>query len=374
MTCTPARAPATDGFDRHGYGHQMRKTDTSSTDGAVGDPAVSWAPRRRPTIGEVAAAANVSPSTVSRVMNGAATVAADLADRVRHAAHALGYEPNAIAQSLVRGRTGLAGIVVPDLANPLFQSILRGLSGEAGLSDYRILIADSHEVREEEPILMSEMRRRCDALVLCAPRMGDDQLRELVSSPHPVVLINRRLDGLDVPTVSVDYGAGTRAVARHLVDLGHRRIAFLGGPPTSASNAERLSVLGEMARGGLDLVEVPAGAMFADGFAAADQALAHDVTAIVGYNDLVAYGALARLHERGVAVPGEVSVTGFDDIPFARYASPPLTTVAVPQEQLGVEAWRRLRAVLTEEQVPDDARFVPELVVRASTGTARSDA
>lgn len=325
-------------------------------------------PAGRATIAMVAARAGVSRATVSRVMNGQTSVGPELAARVRSAARALGYEPSAVAQSLARGRTGLVGFVVPDLANPMFQAVLRGVSDGAGTSAHRVLVADSHEIRDEEPILAREVRRRCDALVMCSPRMPDELLAELLPSLQPFVLVNRRVEGLAAPTVSIDHASGMRAIAQHLTTLGHQRVAYLAGPPTSAANLERLEALRGAAEARFSLAEIEAGAMFSDGFDTADRALALGVTAIICYNDLVAYGALARLHELGMPVPGSVSVTGFDDIPFARYATPSLTTVTVPQDDLGREAWERTAALLAGQQPPADLLFTPRLVVRASSG------
>ena len=333
-----------------------------------GSPPAHLPPRA--TIGEVADAAGVSRATVSRVMNGHSSVDPALAARVKEAAAALGYEPNGTAQSLARGRTNLVGIVVPDLENPVFQAILRGLSTAAGERDHRVLIADSHERSDEEPILAREVRRRCDALVMCAPRMSDEALIGVTPGLYPVTLVNRRVKHLDVPTVSIDHASGLRAIVHHLTTLGHRNVAYLGGPAMSAANRERLDALQATAEGRFELLEVVAGSRFADGFDAIDRILAGGITAVIGYNDLVAYGALARLHDLGIAVPGDVSITGFDDIPFARHANPSLTTVAIPQEELGREAWNRVWAALAGEPPLADSRFTPQLIVRSSTGPA----
>ncbi|MCI4066243.1 LacI family transcriptional regulator [Micromonospora sp. R77] len=314
--------------------------------------------------------AGVSRATVSRVMNGLPTVDPELAERVRVAAAALGYEPDGTAQSLALGRTGVVGIIVPDLGNPVFQAVLRGLSSAAGERDYRVLIADSHEQAEEEPILAREIRRRSDGLVLCAPRMPDEVLRQVAAARTPVVLLNRRLDGLDVPTVSVDHAHGMRAIAAHLAGLGHRQVAYLSGPANSAANRVRLETLRAAGTGRFDLHRVAGGAHFEDGHAAVEHLLATGATAVVGYNDLVAYGALARMAELGISVPEEVSVTGFDDIPFARYANPPLTTVAIPLDELGRQAWNRLWSHLAGEEPSPDVQFTPEVVIRHSTGPA----
>ncbi|GAA3738756.1 LacI family transcriptional regulator [Spinactinospora alkalitolerans] len=346
--------------------------------GEVGEAAVGAADDRAPqrgrgqtvTIRDVAKAAGVSPATVSRVMNNQESVAPELARRVQQAAVSLGYRPSAIAQGLARGRTGLVAITVPDLGNPMFQSVLRGVSRAAGRDGYRLLVTDSHELPLEEPLLAQESRLRADGLVLCSPRSHDRELVELAPTIEPFVLVNRHVDGLEAPTVSVDYSSGVRAVCAHLAWLGHTRVAFLSGPRASVSNRQRMEALEESARGRFELHIVECGSMLEEGYEAADRALATGATAVIGYNDLVALGALGKMTEIGVAVPDQVSVVGFDDIPFSRYISPRLTTVSVPQEELGREAWQRLAAMLRKEDPPADVCFTPRLEVRDSTGPA----
>jgi LacI family transcriptional regulator len=319
------------------------------------------------TIGDVAAMAQVSTATVSRVMNGRSTVDPGIAARVLAAAESLRYAPSAVARGLALGRTSTVGLVVPDLANPSFQSALRGLSRAAGVHGYRVLVADSAEDVGEEPILATEARRRCDALVLCAPRMPSDALLDLVPRLAPVVLLNRDVRGIDAPLLAVDYASGIRDLVHHLVQFGHRRLAYLAGPKDSASNAERLRGLHGL-DGDVDLVEIPCGARFSDGHEAADPVLAAGVTGVLAFNDLVAFGLLGALHERNVDVPGDLSVVGFDDIQFARYTTPALTTVSAPQEELGEQAWRRLRSLLDGERPEHNVFYRPRLERRASSG------
>lgn len=323
------------------------------------------------TIRDVARVAQVSPATVSRVMNRRNSVDPELARRVQQAAASLGYHPSAIAQGLARGRTGLIAIMVPDLGNPMFQSVLRGISRAAVVEEYRVLVTDSHEMPLEEPLLARETRLRVDGLVLCAPRAHDHELSELAPKLEPFVLVNRRIAGLTTSTVSVDYAAGVRAVVAHLTALGHSRVAYLSGPMASVSNQERLTTLHEAAQGRFELDVLECGSMHEDGYEAADRALATGASAIIAYNDLVAIGALGKFQQTGVSVPGTVSVVGFDDIPFARYSLPMLTTVAVPQEELGREAWQRLSAMLRHEEPPADVCFTPRLEVRGTTGPVR---
>jgi LacI family transcriptional regulator len=323
----------------------------------------------RVTISDVAREARVSRATVSRVMNGLSTVDPALASKVMEVARALRYEPSRLARSLALGRTQTVALVVPDLANPMFQGALRGLSRAAGADGYRVLVADSAENVEEEAILVQEARRRCDAVVLYAPRMPEEQLVALLPELAPVVLLNRTVPMGPVPVVSVDYASGIIDLLAHLHSLGHRRLAYLAGPTSSAANRERLD--GLHWRGGahreVEIQEIPCGAMFDDGHAAVQDVLDADVTAVMAFNDVVALGFLGGCHDRGIDVPAQLSVTGFDDIPFARYTYPPLTTASVPREELGEHAWRRLRALMQDEAPEYDVLFRPRLVVRSST-------
>lgn len=326
----------------------------------------------RVTIAHVAAEAGVSRATVSRVMNGLATVDPAIGERVRAAAEKLSYSPNTVARSLAIGRTQTVAIVVPDLANPMFQEILRGLSRAAAKDGYRVLVADSVENPAEELILAREARRRCDGLVLVSPRMDPAQLDALLPELAPAVLMNRSSGVPGVPVLAVDYASGIRSIVAHLTQLGHRRIAYLAGPSASRGDQARREGLEHPlpSAAGTEIVAVPCGAMFEDGYAARDAVLATGATAAVCFNDLVAMGLLGALHEAGVAVPGQLSVTGFDDIQFARYTVPALTTASVPQNQLGEQAWARLSALLDGREPEQDVHVTPHLEPRASTGPA----
>ncbi|MFC7621338.1 LacI family DNA-binding transcriptional regulator [Microlunatus sp. GCM10028923] len=328
--------------------------------------------KTRVTIADVATKAGVSRATVSRVMNGLSTVDREIAERVLKAAEELSYTPSAAARSLALGRSHTIGYIVPDLTNPAFHGAMRGLSLAAAKEGYRVLVADTAERVEEEPILAVESRRRCDALVLCAPRMPEEELRRLLPELAPVVLLNREPTDDSSPLLGIDWASGIRDLVRHLTGLGHRRIAYLAGPPISASNAARLRGF-ESFGSTIELVSIPCGAMFADGHAAAGQVLDSGATAVIAFNDVVALGLLGALHELGVEVPDRLSVAGFDDIPFAQFTSPALTTASVPQMELGELAWESLWAMLNGRKPERSAMFRPRLVARSSTGRARVD-
>lgn len=325
---------------------------------------------RPATIAEVAKKAGVSPATVSRVTNHRFTGDPAVAERVREVARQLGYSPNYLARSLALGRTKAVAFLVPDLANPAFQDVLSGLSRAASANGHRVLIADTAESSDDEPAAALETRGRCDALVLCAPRMPDATLSALLNDLRPVVLINRTCPGANVPSLSIDYGSGVLNLAEHLYALGHRRFGYVSGSDGSVSNVKRQRVLRQFAleRDDVHVDYLPGGATIETGRNAAAGVLSSKATAVIAFNDLVAVGLIHELQDRGVQVPQEISVTGFDDIPFARYNAPALTTMAVPYRRLGAESWRRLDAVMRGEEPDYDITYQPRLEVRTSTG------
>lgn len=325
----------------------------------------------RVTITEVARTAGVSLSTVSRVMNGNPTVDPALAERVRGVAAELGYTANPLARSLVLGRTQTVAVVIPDLANPTFQAILRGLSRAADADGYHVLIADSAEQVDTERALATTTRRRTDGVILCAPRMPASDLAAELPGLAPVVVVNRPPQD-SAPTVAADYRSAMADLVAHLYGLGHRRIAFLSGVAGSASGAARRAALdqAQTAHRDLEVVEIPSGVDFDSGADAAGKVLAARVTAVLAFNDLVAMGLLSAVTSRGVRVPDDLSIAGFDDIPFARYTSPPLTTAAVPAAELGRQAWAAMAALLAGDTAAGSVVLTPEVVVRGSTGPA----
>jgi LacI family transcriptional regulator len=324
---------------------------------------------RASTIAEVARRASVSPATVSRVMNGRFVGDPEVAERVRRVAAELNYSPSPLARSLALGETRTIAFVVPDIGNPTFQAMLSGLSKSAAADGYRVLVADSAEDPEEEAVLAVETRRACDGLVLCAPRMSDERLRSLLPILRPVLLINRTGPRFDAPSLSVDYGLGIQHLAEHLHGLGHRHFVYLEGPAPSTSNQSRVDGLRAFAAraGDVQVDQIQAGSASADGYQRGAAVLATGATAALAYNDLVAVGLMSALVELGATVPRDISVAGFDDIPLVRYVTPRLTTVSVPYEPLGTEAWKRLHALVKGETPSHDVVFQPRLQPRDST-------
>ena len=333
-------------------------------------PGAPAQPSRAVTISDVARAAEVSRATVSRVVNGLSTVDPAIADRVRRAITELDYSPSGTARSLSLGVTNTVAMVVPDLGNPMFQQILKGFHRAAGADGYRVLVSDSQENVDEEAPLARDARRRCDAVVLCAPRMSGEALVDLMRIVRPTVVINRSSQGGVAPAVTVDYAHGIRSLAGHLLSLGHRRIAYLVGPPHSASNVLRMETLTAIAdaAGDVSITWIPCGSTMNDGYGTWPAVRESGATAVIGFNDLVALGLLGRLSEEKVAVPEEISVVGFDDIEFSRFSSPPLTTMAFDQVRVGEVAWHELRDAIADRSTHSDTKFRPELVIRSSTG------
>jgi len=326
---------------------------------------------RRVTITDVGEAAGVSASTVSRVLNGTAKVDPSLAERVHDAVRALGYQPNAAAQGLARGEWGTVGVLVPDLANPYFPDVLKAVSAVVRAHGRRVMVMESDENPEIERSLVEDLMRSCDGMLLCSPRMPRADLIELIAREHPMVLVNRIVPGAAVPSITVDHFGGMTLVCGHLAQLGHRRIAYLNGPEASWANSERLRALTAASAFGLDVTVVPCGATAASGYEAASQVPLADVTAIATYNDLVAFGALARLHETGVVVPEAMSVVGFDDISLDHVTHSQLTTVSVARDEVGRRAAEMLELLMTVGHDSEPQEVAMILQVRDTSGAPR---
>ncbi|MGP9539250.1 DUF6807 family protein [Brachybacterium sp. AOP43-C2-M15] len=333
-----------------------------------------------PTITQVAEAAGVSRATVSRVLNGRTSVDPSIGARVKEVADKLHYRPNLTARYLSTGRTLTIALVIPDLGNPMFQTILRSLSRAAEADGYSVLVAEAPSP-EREAAVARDARRRCDAVVLVSPRMDDLTLDDLVEQISPVVLVNRRSAHPRISSVGIDYAAGMSQLVTHLEGLGHRDLLYVAGPPRSAANRERLRALNALADADptMMLRSIHGGSSMADGYRVAEQVLDSGATAALAFNDLSAFGLLARLNEFGVDVPGDLSVTGFDGITLTRFAVPSLTTVAQEELDAGAVAWRLLRRGIEgtgaegsgDSSDADSSRHVllePQILLGDSTG------
>jgi LacI family transcriptional regulator/LacI family repressor for deo operon, udp, cdd, tsx, nupC, and nupG len=320
------------------------------------------------SIREVAARAGVSPATVSRVFTQPDAVAAETRRRVLEVAGELNYSPNPVARSLARGRTGNLGIIVPDMANAYSAVIAKAVQREARRDGCALFVAGSDELPQDEEQWARAMAPQVDGLLLVSPLMPDAALREL-SAQGPLVLVNRLLDG--VPSVLTDTTEATEHAVEHLHALGHRRVIYLAGPEGYSNGMRQRGYRAACARLDLEPAEIgPFQANFAAGVRAADQVLAAGATGVVAYNDEVAVGVINRLADRGVRVPGEVSVVGFDDTSLAGMVTPRLTTVRLPMTAAGETAARLLLDLLRDRATaPSDPISLPgQLIIRDSTG------
>ena len=300
--------------------------------------------RAAATIHDVAAHAGVSVATVSRVLNGKEVVREETLRQVQAAAKALHYVPNVAARSLSIQRSQTIGILLPDVHGEFFSEVIRGIDVAARHAGYHILVSGSHSDAGEMLDVLAAMHGRVDGLVVMAPDVAHATLHQSLPSDLPLVLLNSTDGGRDAITID-NYG-GARAMMRHLAELGHSHIAFIKGPAQNADARERLRGfrhamrdLGVTATRRLEL----AGDFTEESGHAAARKLLKAVpprpTALFAANDSMAFGALAALAEAGVAVPAEMSVAGFDDIPVARYVAPPLTTIRVDIADLGRRAF-----------------------------------
>jgi len=352
--------------------------------GPAGAPVAARAARRATqtpvaTIRDVARAAGVSVATVSRVLNGSAPVREDTDRHVRTAAQKLNYWPNGAARSLITNRTHTVGVLLPDLHGEFFSEVIRGLDLASRRAGLHLLVSSSHAAIDELVAALRTMRGRIDGLVVMAPESAAPRLVRECALGAPTVFINpgRAVRGCD--SVSFDNYDGAYTVVRHLIGLGHRRIAVVGGPGSNTDARQRLE--GYRAALGEARLEIPAGyelegdfrepSGYAAGRALLD--LAPRPTAAFVANDQMAVGVLGALGDAGVAVPGDVAVAGFDDIEVAQYLNPPLTTVHVDAFRLGERAFERLMLRLDPKtEISDAHEILPTmLVVRASCG-ARS--
>jgi LacI family transcriptional regulator len=339
-------------------------------------------PDRPATLRDVAAAARVHPATASRALNPETRllVSDDTAKRVAAAAARLGYRPNPVARSLRTRRSHTVGVLIPDLNNPLFPPIVRGLEDKLADAGYVALIGNTDADGTREQLLFEQMRaRHVDGFVLATATLHDQMLAEAAQADVPVVLMNRLSQDYSFPSVSVDNEQGARMAVTHLARLGHARVAHIAGPQEASTGVSRLRGFRDgMEQHGLavddDLIAYARKYTVEEGNRCCRELLAGygSFTAITAANDMLAVGCYAALEEAGVVCPDEVSLIGFNDMPFIDRLRPPLTTIRFPHYQLGTEAAQLLLERIVGGQTPVKILYLaPELVVRGSTAAPR---
>jgi DNA-binding LacI/PurR family transcriptional regulator len=347
------------------------------------------------TIRDVARESGYSASTVSIVLNNAPLsryIPEDTKGRIQTAARRLGYRPNPLARSLRSQRSNIVGVMVFDITDPFCTPILRGLENALYQASYLSLLADAHnEPHRFERYLEMLLDRRVEGLIVIANWLVTDikLLADLTGKHVPTVIAGRAFEIENVSTVSVDNENGAALALEHLYNLGHRQIAFLRGPKTLASSAQRWKGIRTFAHSvGLRLdpkriAELPESQDPNSSFEAAGHlttellARGNSFSALIAYDDMTALGALRALKKKGLRVPEDCSVIGFDDVAQASLSLPSLTTVRQPMEAMGSMSvgmiLDAIKAVNQKQEVPVMRKKIPaELVVRESTGNVSS--
>ena len=328
---------------------------------------------RNTTIKDIAREADVSIASVSRVLNNVGRVSDATRARILSIAERLRYVPHEGARSLIRKRTATVGMVLPDLHGEFFSELLRGADSAARALGMHLLVSTSHGDPDEAAAAIRSMRGRVDGLLLMSPHVDASFAARHLSGDLPVVLLNAP-PGAAPHLVSIDDYAGAAVMVRHLAAAGRTRIAHIAGPLGNSDAAERLrgyrDALGHNADPALIFqgdFSVEAGRQAALAFAA----LSPRPDAIFAANDMMAAGCMEALTELGIAIPGEIAIGGFDDVPLAHFLSPPLTTMRIDVARFGRSAVDHLVAVISgATDVSAAEKIIPVLVIRQSCGHA----
>jgi DNA-binding LacI/PurR family transcriptional regulator len=332
------------------------------------------APSRTPraTIDDVARAAGVAPSTVSRAFSRPGRVSFETSERIHRIAAELGYRTSSLARALPTGPTSMIALAISDITNPFYNEIIRGAQVAASEAGYTILLADTQESGANERKALERAAATVEGIVLASTRMSDSAIR-MTAKQRPVIVLNRAVS--DVPCVITDNPRGTRRAVEHLAELGHRRITYLAGPEASWADGTRWRSVRESAMElELHVRRVgPVPPTVAGGTRAAAEFADNPTSAVIAYNDLVAIGAIRALTAMGARIPQDVSVVGFDNIFAAELVTPPLTTVAAPLGAMGRTAVSNLLAIVrgARPRAQAPVSLPCRLIVRQSTAQRR---
>ncbi len=332
------------------------------------------------TLKELGRLAGVHPSTVARVLNDdpRQRVSEEVRQRIVTLAHEYGYQPNHLARSLRTKRSYVVGTIIPDISNPFFAMLFRGIEDALAERDYSVILAntDDDPMRQARSIAMLR-GRQVDGLILATPRRTDPGVQALADAGYPFVVVNRHTDPITPNAVVPDDRAGAFAAVEHLISLGHRRIAHIAGADAiSTGHWRRRGYHEALERHSLPFdpsLLVQGSYREPGGYDAMKRLLAlpEPPTAVFAVNDLAAAGALRALHEAGLRVPDDVSIVGFNDLPTAIQIVPRLTTIHLPLHAMGVTAAQRLMTQLLEHERPSAPVTIPvTLIARESSGPA----
>jgi len=339
-------------------------------------------PKRKVTIRDVADLIDVHHSTVSRALSSTKRnqISPAMVKKVEGAAEKLGYYPSIVASSLKQNCSFAIGVLIPDLMNPVFPPIIRGIQDAAEAFGYTVITAntDDEEVKERNALRMMQ-GRSIEGVIIATARRTDPIVKECIENDIPFVLVNRTVDCGDVNAVVIDEDFGICAVLDHMVGMKHTRIAHVAGPQNTSTGYHRAKAVSDYLRiHGLrsDLVETTQRFTIEEGRHAFRNLIARDnnFTAVVAGNDLLALGCLDAMEELGLRVPEDISVCGYDDILFLERMNPALTTVLLPKYEMGAHATKTLLDIIGgESNGPVVLKMRPELVIRNSTAVAQRD-
>ena len=326
-------------------------------------------------IKDVALHAGVSVTTVSHVVNGTRFVSEVARQRVEAAVRELGYVPSAVARSLKHNTTRTFGMVIPNNSNPYFAEIIRGVEDRCFAAGYNVILCNSNDDPERQAAYLRVLaEKRIDGLIFVVTGSDAVVRATLGGINTPLVLLDREVSGVSGDLVEVNHVLGSQMATRHLLELGHPRVACISGPPgLSPSSQRRAGWKDALEKAGVERTEsdLARGDFTARGGYLAMQALLKRrprPTAVFACNDLMAFGALTAAREAGIAVPQQLSIVGFDDIDLAAFSAPPLTTVAQPKKQIGTVAADLLLDRVSNARTDNRQMILdPELRVRAST-------
>lgn len=334
-------------------------------------------------IKDVARAAGVSTATVSHVINETRYVSAATREKVLHAIEHCNYYPNAHARSLASGRSQMIGLIISDISNPFFPELVKSIEAAAFEHGYDVILSNtSYDAKRAANYVRRIIERKVAGVALMTSELDSGLIDELARRQVSVVFLDLGAAGERMSTLAVDYHVGIEEAIRHLVALGHRRIAYIGGPPRLPSAMKRLEAFHDSVERFLpDSLLLPPLVYEGDfrlegGRRAAREMLAADVlpTALLVANDMMALGAMQECRAAGLVLPRDLSIIGFDDIAFAALADPPLTTVRLPREELGRCAIEALMATIERpDQGGAKIRIPTYLITRGSTAVARTN-
>ena len=325
----------------------------------------------RPTIYDVARAAGVAASTVSRAYARPGRVNSETARAIFEAAERIGYRSSRITGS-IGPRTGAVALTISDITNPFYNEIIKGASEAARVAGYALLLADTSESGHIEREAVERTLDLVEGVLLTSSRMSDSAIR-MIAKQKPVVLLNRQMP--DISCITIDNPRGVRRAAEHLGTLGHRTITYVAGPQASWTDGVRWRALREAAHElelrvqRIDPADAPT---VTTGFRTAQRLADEGATAVLAFNDALAVGVMKGLRRCGLDVPGDVSVVGFDNVLLGEVVEPPLTTVTAPMRKAGAAGVGNVMALAGGATADGTTLVLPvELVVRGSTGPCR---